>query len=132
MPETGIQRIGFHLAECHEGDNEESSSEMRASLSELPPHLTMLVEGCGRDFHQAATSHLHGRHRDADAKSDGLRMSADVGPTTNLRVAEGDHNFAADPGGQRPGVSYEQVSRALVVSWPRNSWRYSVGLAPHR
>ena len=52
---------------------------MRASLSELPPHLTMLVEGCGRGFHQAATSNLHGRHRDADAKSDELRMSADVG-----------------------------------------------------
>jgi hypothetical protein len=64
MPETGIQRISIHLAECHEGDNNESSSEMRASLSELTPHLTMLVEGCGRGFgrgfHQAATSHLHG------------------------------------------------------------------------
>src|SRR5258708_27591468 len=60
MPETGIQRISVHLAECHEGDNDESSSEPRASLSELPPHLTMLVEGCGRGFNQAATSHLHG------------------------------------------------------------------------
>src|SRR5260370_30521245 len=27
MPETGIQRISVHLAECHEGDNDESSSE---------------------------------------------------------------------------------------------------------
>ena len=57
-PETGIQRISIHLAECHEGDNDESSSELRASLSELPPNLTMLVGG--RGFHQAATSHLHG------------------------------------------------------------------------
>ena len=60
MPERGIQRVSAHLAECHEGDNDERSSELRASLSELPPHLTMLVEGCGRGFHQAATSHLHG------------------------------------------------------------------------
>jgi hypothetical protein len=50
----------FIWAECHEGDNDESSSELRASLSELPPHLTMLLEGCGRGFHQAAISHLHG------------------------------------------------------------------------
>jgi len=60
MPETGIQRISVHLAECHEGDNDESSSELRASLSELPPHVTMLVDGVGRGFNQAATSHLHG------------------------------------------------------------------------
>ncbi len=50
--------IRFHLASCHEGDNHESSSELRASLSELPPNLTMLVGG--RGFRQAATSHLHG------------------------------------------------------------------------
>jgi hypothetical protein len=60
MPETGIQRISVHLAECHEGDNDESSREPRASLSELPLHLTMLVGDCGRGFNQAATSHLHG------------------------------------------------------------------------
>jgi hypothetical protein len=60
MPETEINGISVHLAECHEGDNDESSSEMRASLSELPPHLTMLGEGCGRGFRQAATSNLHG------------------------------------------------------------------------
>jgi hypothetical protein len=54
-------------------------SEMRASLSELAPQVTMLVEACGRGFRQAATSHLLGRHRDADGKTDDLRMSADVG-----------------------------------------------------
>jgi hypothetical protein len=58
MPETEINGISVHLAECHEGDNDESSSELRASLSESPPNLTMLVGG--RGFHQAATSHLHG------------------------------------------------------------------------
>jgi hypothetical protein len=52
---------------------------MRASLSELRPHLTMLIEGCGSGFHQAATSHLHGQHREADAKSDEPQMADDWG-----------------------------------------------------
>ena len=47
MPETEINGISVHLAECHEGDNDESSSELRASLSGLPPNLTMLVGGRG-------------------------------------------------------------------------------------
>jgi hypothetical protein len=44
-----------------------------------------VVEGCGRGFNQAATSHLHGGHRDADAKSE-LRTAADAGPTMNSRA----------------------------------------------
>jgi hypothetical protein len=78
---------------------------MRVSLSELPRHLTMLIEGCDRGFHKGATSHSHGRHRDADAKIDDLRMSADVGPTTNLQVAERDHNLDADPSERKRCVS---------------------------
>ena len=58
MPETEINGISVHLTECHEGDNDESSSELRASLSELPPNLTMLVGG--RGFHQAASPHCTG------------------------------------------------------------------------
>src|SRR5260221_8935633 len=50
IPETGIQRISVHLAECHEGDNDESSSEPRASLSELPPHLTILCRRLWQRF----------------------------------------------------------------------------------
>lgn len=39
--------------DCHE-DNDEISSEMRSSLSELLSNLTRLVaDGCGRGFHHA-------------------------------------------------------------------------------
>jgi len=43
---------------CHEGDRDETSTEMRANLSELPPHMTMLIEGWGRGFHQEGDTEM--------------------------------------------------------------------------
>jgi len=31
---------------------------MRANLSELPPHITMLIEGWGRGFHQEGDTEM--------------------------------------------------------------------------